>query len=405
VIAKFTDRVLRHSQVTRLGIIVLILFLNNLAVGAGRSLLPVYIERDLGLSPAFSGALLSIETALGGMISIAAGAMADRLGHRLVLVIGIVGFSAGLLQFVTGVPWLLVLLAVILGLAHGMRSTAGQSYLLNRSSQQSVGVATAAFFLGGTIGTAVSAAVAGPLIEAYGFGVYAVGGLFINMVPAVLTVRYLHDVRPKRRPSADGGQRSLREILMRREVFLIGGLRFFPTAFWGVWSLAIPLLIFRATGSVLATALYGSAGMGLSAIGQFAIGRWSDRIGRSRPIFTVLSVQIMVSLVVAIAWEQPTILIVAGILGVVGGWAMSVLVLGTVRDRTTGTERGRVVGFVHALWSFGFLTGTLLAGLLLDLHPTIPLLLATLANVAALFIASRLFREVGAPAAMSERLG
>ena len=104
MIAEFVSRVLRHTQVRRLGLIVTILFLNNLAVGAARSLFPVYIERDLGLSPAFTGALLSIETALGGIISVVAGAMADRLGHRLVLVIGIVGFSAGFLQFVTGVP-------------------------------------------------------------------------------------------------------------------------------------------------------------------------------------------------------------------------------------------------------------------------------------------------------------
>ena len=405
MIAEFANRVLRHTQVRRLGLIVTILFLNNLAVGAARSLFPVYIERDLGLSPAFTGALLSIETALGGIISVVAGAMADRLGHRLVLVIGIVGFSAGFLQFVTGVPWLLVLLAVILGLAHGMRSTAGQSYLLNASSRQSVGVSTAAFFLGGTIGTAVSAAVAGPIIEGYGFGAYAVGGLVINIVPAILTVCFLHDVRPTRSPSAGDRRRSLREILVRREIFLMGGLRFFPTAFWGVWSLALPLLIFRATGSVLATALYGSAGMALSAIGQFTIGRWSDRVGRARPIFTVLGVQVIVSLVAAIAWEHPTVLIPAGILGVVGGWTMSVLVLGTVRDRTIGTERGRVVGFIHALWSFGLLLGTLLAGVLLDLNPTIPLLLATLANVAALLIALRLFREADPPATMSEARG
>ena len=119
----------------------------------------------------------------------------------------------------------------------------------------------------------------------------------------------------------------------------------------------------------------------------------------------MLGVQVIVSLVAAIAWEHPTVLIPAGILGVVGGWTMSVLVLGTVRDRTIGTERGRVVGFIHALWSFGLLLGTLLAGVLLDLDPTIPLLLATLANAAPLLIASRLFREADPPATMSEARG
>ena len=74
------------------------------------ALLPIYVERDLGMSPAFTSLLVSLETVMGGLISVTAGALADRLGHRLVLVIGILGFSAGLLQFLTGVPWLLVAL-------------------------------------------------------------------------------------------------------------------------------------------------------------------------------------------------------------------------------------------------------------------------------------------------------
>ena len=134
---------------------------------------------------------------MGGLISIGAGALADRLGHRLVLVVGICGFSAGMLQFLTGVPWLLVALAVILGLAHGMRSTSGQSYLLsgiqpfNRSAWPRPPT-----FWAGTIGTAASSLVAGPVVEAFGFGGYALVGLGLNFVPAAITLRYLRDVRP-----------------------------------------------------------------------------------------------------------------------------------------------------------------------------------------------------------------
>ncbi len=375
---------------TRLITLVSILFVNNTAVAAAHSLLPIYVERDLGLSPIFTGTLVAIETAMGGCIAVGAGAMADRIGHRLVLVIGILGFSAGLLKFLTGIPWVLILLAVILGLAHGMRSTAAQSYLLNVTSRQTVGLSSAAFFLGGTIGTAVSSAIAGPIIEAYGFGAYAYGGLALNLIPAALTLRYLQNIRPTRQSSGDDRLRT-RDILKRREVLLMGGLRFFPTAFFGVWSLTLPLLIFRATNSVLTTALYTAAGMGLSAFSQFAVGRWSDRCGRAQPIYTVLSILIVVSAVAAFAWTTTEVLLVAGVLGIIGAWNMSVLVLGTVRDRTAPFERNRVVGFVHALWSFGLLIGSLVAGASLDIDPTIPLLLATAANVVALFVAIRLF--------------
>ena len=377
--------------------IVSILFLNNVAVAAARALLPIYVERDLGMSPAFTSLLVSLETVMGGLISVTAGALADRLGHRLVLVIGILGFSAGLVQFLTGVPWLLIALAVVLGLAHGMRSTSGQSYLLTASSRQSVGVATAAYFLGGTIGMSASSAVAGPIIERFGFAAYALVGLGLNLVPAAITFRYLRDVRPVR-PVGVTDQGTW-DVLMRREVWLMGGLRFVSTAFWGIWSLALPLLMFRATESVLPPALlYGTVGMSLAAVSQFLIGHWSDRRGRMAPIYLVLGVQFVVAVVAALGWQSTPILIAAGITGVVTGWTMSVLVLGVVRDRTAPLERGRVVGFVHALWSFGILAGTVVAGTLLDIDPTLPLALGALANLAALVIAVALFRGRPLPA-------
>ncbi len=380
--------------------IVSILFLNNVAVAAARALLPIYVERDLGMSPAFTSLLVSLETVMGGLISVTAGALADRLGHRLVLVIGILGFSAGLLQYLTGVPWLLVALAVVLGLAHGMRSTSGQSYLLTASSRQSVGVATAAYFLGGTIGMSASSAVAGPVVERFGFAAYALVGLGLNLLPAVITLRYLRDVRPSR-PASDTDKRTW-DVLMRREVWLMGGLRFFSTAFWGVWSLAIPLLMFRATASVLPPALlYGTVAMSLAAVSQFLIGHWSDRSGRTAPVYVVLGVQLVLAVMAALAWQSTPVLMVTGIAGVVTGWTMSVLVLGVVRDRTAPLERGRVVGFVHALWSFGILAGTVVAGTLIDFDPGLPLAIGALANLVSLAIAAVLFhgRRLPAPEA------
>ena len=372
--------------------IVSILFLNNIAVAAARPLLPIYIERDLGLPPSFTGPLLTLEYGMGGLISILAGVLADRLGHRLVLVIGICGFSAGMLQFLTGVPWILVALAVVLGLAHGMRSTSGQSYLLSAAGRQSVGVATAAYFLGGTIGTSLSSVVAGPVVEAFGFAGYALVGLGLNVVPAAITLRYLRDIRPARPTVGDADSIRTRDILRRLEVWQIGGVRFFTTTFWGIWSLTIPLLIHRATDSVLAAALYYAVGMSLSMVSQFIVGRWSDRRGRAVPVYIMLVGMVAMSVLAAVNWQSVMVLMAVGILGIIGGWTMSVLVLGTVRDRSAPQERGRVVGVVHALWSFGLMAGSLIGGTLLDFNPALPLGLGALANVAALAIAVWLFQ-------------
>ena len=106
----------------------------------------------------------------------------------------------------------------------------------------------------------------------------------------------------------------------------------------------------------------------------------------------------MLALVAALAWQSTPVLMMTGIAGVVTGWTMSVLVLGVVRDRTAPLEHGRVVGFVHALWSFGILAGTVVAGTLIDIDPGLPLAIGALANLVSLAIAVVLFHGRRLPA-------
>ena len=384
----------RRDIPTGVVVIVAVLFLNNFAAAASRPLLPVYVERELGFAPGFSATLLALETAVGGVISLFAGALADRVGHKPVLLLGFLGFMAGLLQFTTAVPWLLVTLALLLGLGHGLRSTAGQSYLLSAARPGSVGVATAAFFLGGTIGSALGAALAGGIIEAYGFATFALVGLVLSLAPIGLALWKLPPVaRHAAAGRSLGSFRGFWAIVSRREILLLGGLRFFPTAFWGVFTLALPLLIFRATDSVLAAALYATVGLILSTVSQFSVGRWSDRHGRRRPTYLFLLGLVAAAGLAAVGHGSAPLLFVAGSLGTVSGWTMSVLVLGAVRERTSDAERGRVVGFIHALWSFGLLTGTIVAGVLLDVNPALPLGLAAVFGVVALGFAVVLYKR------------
>ena len=388
----------RRDIPTGVVVIVAVLFLNNFAAAASRPLLPVYVERELAFAPAFSATLLALETAVGGVISLFAGALADGIGHKPVLLLGFLGFMAGLLQFTTAVPWLLVTLALLLGLGHGLRSTAGQSYLLSAARPGSVGVATAAFFLGGTIGSALGAALAGGIIEAHGFATFALVGLALSVAPIGLALWKLPPVAMHAVAGRSlGSLRGFWAIVTRREILLLGGLRFFPTAFWGVFTLALPLLIFRATDSVLAAALYSTAGLILSTVSQFSVGRWSDRHGRRLPTYLFLLGLVAAAGLAAVGHGSAPLLFVAGSLGTVSGWTMSVLVLGAVRERTSDAERGRVVGFIHALWSFGFLTGTIAAGLLLDVNPALPLGLAAVFSAVALGLAVALYQR--APAA------
>lgn len=374
--------------------LLLVLLLNNFALAAASSLLPVYVEREIGLPPMFSATLLALETALGGLIALVAGAVTDRFGHRGVLALGLTLFMAGMLRFTSSAPWLLVLLSVALGMGHGLRSTAAQSYVLSAARSGAVGVATAAYFLGGTLGSALGTAVAGPIIEAYGFALYALVGIALNLIPIGVTIWKLPGIAA----SGAAGRsvhwvRDAWSVIRGRDVLLLGGLRYLATAAWGIWSFSIPLLLLRATDSVLAPALYVTTGLVLATVVQFAAARWSDRRGRSVPMYVFLGGVASAAGLAAAFHSSPTALFGAGILATVSAWTLSMLTLGTVHDRTGRQERGRAVGFVHALWSFGILSGSLSAGVLLDLDPAMPLALAGGLSLGALGMAVALFRR------------
>ena len=46
---------------------------------------------------------------------------------------------------------------------------------------------------------------------------------------------------------------------------------------------------------------------------------------------------------------------------------------------------------MHALWSFGILAGTVIAGTLIDIDPGMPLAIGALANLVSLTVAAMLF--------------
>jgi MFS family permease len=168
-------------------------------------------------------------------------------------------------------------------------------------------------------------------------------------------------------------------------VLLLCAIRFFPTVAWGAASLAIPLLIFRHSGSAATLGLYGTVSLLFAAAAQLATGRVLDwRAGRgassARPLAAPLA-GVLVTLAVGTAVFSGSLaaLFVVGTLWAMAAWSLSTTMPSLIRELGGDVARARLVALTHMMWSAGNLAGTSGAGALIDWNPAAPFVLAAVA--------------------------
>ncbi|MBV9578844.1 MAG: DHA2 family efflux MFS transporter permease subunit [Chloroflexi bacterium] len=130
-------------------------------------LIPFYLERILGRTPAEAGLLLTpIPLALGIMAPLS-GALTDRFGSRLPTVTGMLLSALALLALAllpdSGLPLMLVLLGV-LGVGLGLFTPPNNSAIMGSAPQQRLGVAGGILNMTRSIGTSLGVALTGAVL-------------------------------------------------------------------------------------------------------------------------------------------------------------------------------------------------------------------------------------------------
>ncbi|MHB0875727.1 MAG: MFS transporter [Anaerolineae bacterium] len=361
--------------------LVLLLFFGELATAPGRSLLSVYAEAQLGRPPYFTSALLSTQTFFGAIAAFVGGGLADSLGQKRVLLLGATGLPLVGVVYLLNSPLALVLLWVYIGFTFGLYTIGRQSYMMAAVPAAYLGIATALTFTGNTLGSALGNSLAAPIVDRYGFGVLGAAICAVATIVFLAGVIAMPDYRSERRLASERSFAGYSAVLKRPGILLIGLVRFLPTAYWGVATLLMPLLIYRAAGVPSAAAYYGTASLLFASACQLLSGRICDRYGRRR-LVTALCIGIaVISLLTAVFSGSIVGLYVCGILGAGIAWSLSTTIPGMVNDVSPRQEHGRALGLMHIAWSAGMLTGTQVGGWLVDLDPSIPFVIMGVANL------------------------
>jgi MFS family permease len=374
-----------------------------------RALFPVYVDKVLGGSPLLTSGLFSLQNLIRLAVLVVGGVLADRVGAKLLLLLGLAAVSLTGLMFLTGDTVLLVAFSLGYGGLFTLRTMASRAYLNLVAPVAHLGLLGALYFSGPTVGGALGSMVAGPLVDRFGFAPLGLSVVVGNLGLVLLVALFLPPVAPEetKRTPVWTLARSYRELARRPLVWRLMGLRFFPTWWLGTTSVLVPLLLYRLTGTVTAAALYGSVSLLIFGFSQVIVGWLSDRFGKATPV-VVSSLTLAVGPVLcALAASSAWLLAMASIFALLGAHWLAALMPSLVRSAGASQEQGRLTALTELAWTLGNLGGTMAAGALITYAVPLPFVLAGLLNLGTFLLAlqsARLLRLQASPLEQSTGL-
>ena len=349
-------------------------------VGLERSVLPLVGRHDFGLRS--SAAILAFVVAFGAakaLTNLAAGALAERVGRKRLLVIGwLVALPVPLLIGLAPSWWFVVAANVLLGVNQGLAWSMTVVMKIDLAGPERRGLALGLNEAAGYLGVAATAFATGALAAAFaprtilwvGAALIAAVGLLISVVFVRDTGAHVaHEQATHGDPSvtqlrlgAAFARASVRDPVLRAcsQAGLVNNLN--DALAWGL----APLYLAAHGASVRQIAVVAAAYPVVWGAGQLLTGWLSDHTGRKPLISAGMLVQAAaLGLLVAGDGAFPASLAAAILLG--AGTAMVYpTLIAAVSDASQPRDRARLVG-VYRFWrDFGFVVGALIAGLAAD---------------------------------------
>ena len=347
-------------------------------VGLERSVLPLVGQEDFGLRS--TSAILAFVVAFGAakaVTNLTAGALADRVGRKRLLVAGwVVALPIPVLIGLAHSWWWIVAANVLLGVNQGLAWSMTVVMKIDLAGPARRGLALGLNEAAGYLGVAASAFATGALAASYApRTVVWVGGAVLAIAGLVASVAFVRDTgrHVRLEEGRDGGEAassfgtafasvSFRDPVLRAcsQAGLINNLN--DALAWGL----APLYLASHGAGVRQIAIVAAVYPLVWGVGQLLTGWLSDAVGRKPLISAGMLLQAgALALLVGGGGSFAPSLIAAVLLGV--GTAMVYpTLLAAVSDTVRPRERAQAVGIYRFWRDFGFVAGALIAGVAAD---------------------------------------
>jgi MFS family permease len=337
-----------------------IIFVDALLFGALTPLVPGYAD-EFDLSKTGAGLLVAAFGAGALVGGIPGGLAALHVGPKRTVIFGLCLLAAASFVFaLADSAWTLALARFAQGCSSTTTWAGALAWLTVEAPPARRGET-----IGTAFGMAVFGAVLGPLFGGVADTVGISAAFATVGVAALALAAWAGTERASRpEPQPEGAV-----VAALRDSRFLGGL----------WLNTLPALMF-GTLAVLAPLALGDAGFGPLAIGLVfltaglvevvlnpMLGRYSDRVGRLRPIRFALGAATVVSAALALADASAAIalLVVAAAISF-GGFYTPGIALVSDRAKAVGLAQALAFGVMNTAWALGNMTGPAAGGVLAD---------------------------------------
>jgi len=367
--------------------------LSGMVVAPCVALLPVYLS-ELGFTAVLISGIFTIQRIAGLVASVGGGALTDSLGRKPTLVLGQLGFFAAALVFLFQRPVPVAILWGLSGAGLGLITLGGQSYLIDHANHRYLGVLTALYYWGHTLGSTLSNTATGLVLGRVSYAGLGTSLAIIGGATVVLCLLFLPSSGPPVKSHGSKDRLSYVAIARRPEILGLGILRFLPTFSYGVMTVFVPLLLKNAGATNRTVAFYAAVGSVLASLAQLIAGRAADRTTPKVPGLVSLAFVVGCPLVIAAYPRSLPLVFVMGVLALAAAWSLSTLIAPMVAGVAPPRERGRVLGFIHLFWNLGMILGAMVGGVLFQSAPSAPFVLSGAINIPSVVLLLWFFRFV-----------
>jgi len=353
----------------------------GLMVGLERSVLPLIGRENFHLSS--SAAVLTFIVAFGftkALTNLGAGALAQRLGRRRLLIAGWVAALPVPVLIAIAPSWGWVVAAnVLLGINQGLAWSMTVVMKIDLVGPRRRGLALGLNEAAGYGGVALAAGLSGLLASQFAArDVVVVAGATLAVTALLLSVLLVRDTaahvaleQSRQRSGTSHAQPRLRDAFARAS-WRVPALRSCSQAglvnnlndglAWGL----VPLFLATHRASIAQVGLVAAVYPGVWAVAQIATGHWSDKIGRKPLIVAGMLLQAVALGVLALSDGSVAIATATAVLLGLGTALVYPTLIAAISDVVSPIERAPVVG-VYRFWrDSGTAFGGLIAGSVAD---------------------------------------
>jgi MFS family permease len=344
-------------------------------VGLERSTLPLIGREDFGLTS--SAAVLSFIVAFGlakAFTNLGAGALAQRLGRRRLLIAGWVVALPVPLLIATAPSWAWIVVAnVLLGVNQGLAWSMTVVMKIDLVGPRRRGLVLGLNEAAGYGGVALAAGVSGWLAAEFAArDVLVVAGAAIALAALLVSVLFVRDTAAhvaleQTGHDAAGAPPRLGEAFARAS-YRVPALRSCSQAglvnnlndglAWGL----VPLFLAAHGAGTASVGLVAAVYPGVWSVAQIATGHWSDTVGRKPLIAAGMLLQAAALAALALSDGHVAIATATAALLGLGTALVYPTLIAAISDAVSPVARAPVVG-VYRFWrDLGYALGALIAG-------------------------------------------